>query len=191
MQKSELRKIFKKKRDDLTLQEVATKSEKITKNFIKKFFPQNSNQTFSVYLSLGNEVKTDSLIRHLQENQITFSYPKIIKPDQPLEFIAAEKDQTFSNNKFFPRILEPLTGKKIFPDFLVIPLLAFDHNLSRLGMGGGFFDRTIFVLKNQKPETITIGLAYEFQRLDDVLPTENTDQALDFIVTEKSVFSAM
>ena len=190
MQKSELRKIFKKKRDALTSQEVAEKSEKIAKNFIKKFFPQNSNKIFSVYLSVENEVRTDFLIKHMKKNQITFSYPKIVKQNQPLEFIIAEKNQIFFNNKLFPKILEPLTGKKISPDFVITPLLAFDHNLSRLGMGGGFFDRTIFALKNQKPETIAIGLAYEFQRLDRTLPIENTDQALDFIITEKSIFSA-
>jgi 5-formyltetrahydrofolate cyclo-ligase len=61
--------------------------------------------------------------------------------------------------------------------------------MSRLGMGGGFFDRTISKLKIEKPNLQTIALAYDFQRLETDLPIENTDQKPDFIVTSNSIFS--
>ncbi len=57
-------------------------------------------------------------------------------------------------------------------------------------MGGGFYDRTINFLKSQKFQFVTIGLAYDFQRLEDTMPFENHDQRLDFIVTEKNLFCA-
>ena len=106
-----------------------------------------------------------------------------------VEFILAEKNLHFAANQFYPKILEPVNGKKTLPDFLILPLLAFDDDLSRLGMGGGFFDRTIEKLKIEKPNLITIGLAYDFQRAGATLPTENTDQKLDFVVTEKNIFA--
>ena len=58
-------------------------------------------------------------------------------------------------------------NKTIEPDILIIPLLAFDKSLSRLGMGGGFFDRTIQYLRSQNSQLITIGLAYDFQEFDE------------------------
>jgi 5-formyltetrahydrofolate cyclo-ligase len=127
---------------------------------------------------------------HFTKHHIKFSYPKIVAKNQELEFILSEKNQEFAPSKFFPKIIEPSFGEKVLPDFIILPLLAFDAELSRLGMGGGFFDRTIESLKKQKPEIITIGLGYDFQRARKILPVENTDQRLDFIVTEKTIFSA-
>jgi len=192
--KSELRKIFKEKRRALKAEEVTKKSAEICQNFITNLLPKiyqnNSEKIFSLYLEAANEVSTEVIKENFLENKILFSYPKIIQKNHPLEFILAEENLRFATNQFYPKISEPINGKKILPDFLILPLLAFDDNLSRLGMGGGFFDRTIKFLKNHNSEIITIGLAYEFQRSEKTLPIDNTDQKLDFIVTEKSIFSA-
>ena len=40
-------------------------------------------------------------------------------------------------------IPEPISKKKIYPNILLIPLVAFDKNLNRIGYGGGFYDRYI------------------------------------------------
>ena len=150
---------------------------------------QNPKKTFSLYLASNGEVSTEELAQFFQKNSLAFSYPKIIQKNQPLEFILASHAQQFAASKFYPKILEPISGNKVSPNFLILPLLAFDHNLSRLGMGGGFFDRTILQLKVENPQLVTIGLGYDFQRSRDLLPTEKTDQKLDFIVTEKNIFS--
>ena len=192
--KSELRIFFKKQRAALTKQEVATKSQLINQNFITNLLPKiyqrNSNKIFSLYLSSYNEVSTDLIAEHFYKNHICFSYPKIIQKNHPLDFLLAQENQVFAPNKFFPKILEPIAGEKVFPNFLILPLLTFDQDLSRLGMGGGFFDRTIEFLKKQNSEIITIALAYDFQRVNEVIKVENTDQRLDFVVTEKMIFSA-
>ncbi len=196
--KSKLRKIFKERRAALTEQEVAERSLQINQNFITNLLPEiypgnsskNSNKIFSLYLPSYNEVSTDLIAEYFRKNQIRFSYPQIIQKDQPLDFVLAQENQALAPNKFFPKILEPIVGKKVFPDFIILPLLAFDADLSRLGMGGGFFDRTLEFLKKQNSEIITIALAYEFQRAGEIMPIENTDQRLDFVVTEKIIFSA-
>lgn len=191
-EKFELRQTFKKKRSELSLEDGSKKSQTITQNFLTKLLPQiyskNSDKVFGIYASSGSEVSTNLIIEHFQKNQIPFSYPKIIQINHRLDFILAQKDQSFAPNQFYPKILEPISGTKNFPDFIILPLLAFDKHSSRLGMGGGFFDRTIDFLKKQKTEIITIGLAYEFQRAHAPLPTEKTDQKLDFIVTELGAF---
>ncbi len=191
LEKLKLRQTFKRKRSEHGLEDIAKKSQIITQNFLTKLLPQiyskNSDKVFGIYSSSGGEVSTNLIIEHFQKNHIHFSYPKIVQINQHLDFILAQKDQSFAPNQFYPKILEPISGSKNFPDFIILPLLAFDSDLTRLGMGGGFFDRTIDFLKKQKTEIITIGLAYEFQRAHDPLPTEKTDQKLDFIVTELGV----
>ena len=71
------------------------------------------------------------------------------------------------------------------PDILIVPLAGFDARGFRLGYGGGFYDRTLEKLRSVKP-TLAVGFAYEVQGVE-TLPVEDTDQALDFIVTETGV----
>ena len=71
----------------------------------------------------------------------------------------------------------------VYPDVLLIPLVAFDKNLNRLGYGGGYYDRLIEKLSKKK-NIIKIGLAFSFQEIDKV-PTNMYDQKLDYIVTNK------
>jgi len=189
-QKKSLRQEFKAKRASLVSRSVAEKSKKICDNFINNLFPQiytNSTQNFSLYLSSNNEVETSTIRDFFIKNNINFSYPKITNLNCELDFIAFNTDVKFSNSEFFKKVVEPENGEKVLPDILIMPLLAFDGDLQRLGMGGGFFDRTIAALKNKKSAIITIGLAYDLQRFDGNLPIENTDSGLDFIVCEDAI----
>ena len=82
-------------------------------------------------------------------------------------------------------IPEPISGRIIYPGILLVPLVAFDKNFNRVGYGGGFYDRYIEKIKKIK-KIITIGLAYSFQRIENV-PTNKNDIKLDFIITNKEV----
>ena len=73
--------------------------------------------------------------------------------------------------------------KKIYPDVILVPLVAFDANLNRLGYGGGYYDRIIQKLENKK-KILKIGLAFSFQRVKKV-PIFKYDKKLDYILTEK------
>ena len=72
-------------------------------------------------------------------------------------------------------------GRAARPDLLLVPLLAFDAHGHRLGYGGGFYDRTLALLK-----VPAIGIAYAGQEVAS-LPREPHDMALDMIVTEQGV----
>jgi 5-formyltetrahydrofolate cyclo-ligase len=191
--KEDLRKIFQQKRRNLSAQEVAEKSQKINQNFLENLLPKiynkNSSQVFALYLSSSNEVSCDLVKNYFLQNEIKFCYPKIVQKNFPLDFILHQANQTLVANQFYPKILEPDFGEKKIPDFLILPLVAFDKHLSRLGMGGGFFDRTIEMLKTQKNKIITIGFGFDFQMVDEPLPSEKTDQRLDFIATESFCFA--
>lgn len=85
------------------------------------------------------------------------------------------------------KILEPEI-KKIFPpeklQIVFVPLLAFDLQGNRLGMGAGFYDRTFAFLKQNPP--FLWGLAYDFQGMNE-LPIDDWDVKLNGIITEKKL----
>mgnify|MGYP000193770981 FL=1 len=79
----------------------------------------------------------------------------------------------------------PEADEFIEPEILIVPLVAFDRRGGRLGYGGGFYDRTLEMLRAKRP-TLAIGFAYAAQEAE-ALPLEPTDQPLDMIVTEAGV----
>ena len=81
-------------------------------------------------------------------------------------------------------IPEPISNKVIYPDILLVPLVAFDKQLNRIGYGGGFYDRYINKVKKSK-KIITIGLAYSFQKVKEI-KIKDYDIKLDFVITEKN-----
>ena len=84
-------------------------------------------------------------------------------------------------NKF--GIPEPTSEKKIYPDILLVPLVAFDKDLNRIGYGGGFYDRYIQKIRKIK-KIVTIGFAFSFQKVKKI-PLNNYDIKLDFILVNK------
>ncbi len=74
------------------------------------------------------------------------------------------------------------TGEPAVPDYLLVPLLAFDRRGGRLGYGGGFYDRTLAGL----PGAVAVGCAFAAQELDEV-PVGPYDVRLAAIATERGV----
>ncbi|OAN96788.1 5-formyltetrahydrofolate cyclo-ligase [Sulfitobacter geojensis] len=109
--------------------------------------------------------------------------PVIEAKAQPLRFAEWTPDTVMINGVFGAQI--PETQTFFEPEILIVPLLAFNRNGGRLGYGGGFYDRTLEMLRAKRP-TLAIGFAFARQEVDD-LPLEATDQPLDLIVTEAGV----
>ena len=88
-------------------------------------------------------------------------------------------------NKF--GILEPKNSKKkIVPDLIMVPLVAFDKKLNRIGYGKGYYDRALNRIIKKKRKIITIGIAYSFQQCTNI-PTNKYDFKLDYIFTEQGI----
>jgi len=103
-----------------------------------------------------------------------------------LNFVAYKPEDKLQQNRY--RILEP-EHAEIFPaeqlDVVLLPLVAFDLQGNRLGMGKGYYDRTFAFMRNttgKKP--CLIGLAYELQQVDN-LPHDVWDIPLSGVLTEK------
>ena len=109
--------------------------------------------------------------------------PVIQAEAQPLMFAKWEPDCALIEGPFGAKI--PMECDYFEPEILIVPLVAFDLRGGRLGYGGGFYDRTLELLR-AKRATLAIGFAYAAQCLEE-LPLETTDQSLDLIVTEAGV----
>ena len=90
-------------------------------------------------------------------------------------------------NKF--GILEPKdTKKEIIPDLIMVPLVAFDERLNRIGYGKGYYDRSLLKISKTKKKTISLGIAYSFQKCGSI-PVNKHDFKLDYIFTERGIIS--
>ena len=91
-------------------------------------------------------------------------------------------------NKF--GILEPKNTKKEFiPDLIVVPLVAFDSQLNRIGYGKGYYDRKLKKIRKKKKKVISLGMAYSFQKCRSI-PVNKYDFKLDYIFTDRGIISS-
>ena len=144
------------------------KKEKLTKKVIGGYYPINF------------EVDDLELLKKLEKNKFNISLP-VIKKNFQMNFYKWSFSDPLKINKY--GIPEPESKNIVYPDVLLIPLVAFDKDLNRLGYGGGYYDRLITKLSKKK-KVIKIGLAFSIQQVDKV-PINMHDQKLDYIVTNK------
>ena len=140
------------------------------------------NKIIGGYYPINHEIDDLDILKELEKKKIRIALPSI-KKNFKMKFIKCSLNNPFLLNKY--GIPEPINGRIVYPDILLVPLVAFDRNLHRLGYGGGYYDRLIESLKKKK-KIITIGLAFDFQEFNS-LPISKYDQKLDYIVTNKKI----
>ncbi len=141
---------------------------------------KNTINTLSLYYPSNYEVNVLSLFQLIKKIKIKTLLP-VIKPNNQMSFVEWQYLDPLKVNEF--GILEPcLASKPLFPDFMLVPLLAFDSNNNRLGYGKGFYDKFL----EKKKNIITIGIAFSFQKYNK-LPVSNLDIKLDYILTEEGM----
>ena len=180
MNKSEIRKKILKKR-----KENYSKDLSINQNKFLKFFENNklNNKIIGGYYPYNYEMDILKILKVLEKKKYKISLPKIRKKNQ-MNFFEWSYDEPLSISKY--GIPEPISKKIIYPDVLMVPLVAFDDELNRLGYGGGYYDRYLAKLFKKK-KIIKIGIAYSFQKLQKI-PTNKYDIRLDYIITEEKFY---
>ena len=171
MSKSELRKQFKELRRSLKNLEC---DEQIAGNAYAAF---GEKESFFVYLSFGTEVGTGTLIERLQKAGKTVCVPRVTG----VEMSAVPYSDKLEKGAF--GLTQPSAGEDTLCEIAFVPLLAVDKTGTRLGYGGGYYDR--FFAKH--PDILKVGLAYEGQ-IAEILPREDTDIPLDAVVTERGIY---
>ena len=179
MNKFQLRKKISKIRSKFARKKIEVKSETIVKLIEQK----SPNKKVGLYYPFGDEITTLELMGRLTKKNFIISLP-VINNKFEMSFYSWSLKEPLTINRF--GILEPLKGKKIIPSTLIIPMLAFDSNLNRLGYGGGFYDRFIQKIERQNI-CVKIGLALSCQKINKV-PVDKFDKKMDFIITEKRIY---
>ena len=180
--KAFLRKKFLKRR-----RKVHTVRKKFNFNkiffLIKKHF-KNKKITIAGYYPSDKEVNILDFLMNASKKKYKIILP-VIKPKNKIEFKSWLFKQPLYLNKF--GILEPKDSKeRAFPDLVLVPLVAFDKYLNRIGYGKGFYDRSLKKINKIKKKTIFLGIAYSFQKCD-FIPVNKNDFKLDYIFTERGI----
>ncbi len=160
-------------------EEAATKVPAATAHLLAAL-PDPSRRVIAAYLAIRTEIDPLAAMRHLHAAGARLCVPVIEGAGLPLRFREWVPDGPLVAGPFGAKI--PAAGDWLVPDTLIVPLVAFDRRLNRLGYGGGFYDRTLEGLRRDAP-TRAIGFAYAAQELPN-LPLEPTDQRLDGVITE-------
>ena len=134
------------------------------------------------YYPSNYEIDDLYILDLLEKKNFKISLP-IIKKDNQMNFYSWSRNDPLKINKF--GIPEPVSSKIFYPDILLVPLVAYDVSLNRLGYGGGYYDRYIEKIEKVK-KVLKIGLAFSFQKISSI-PINQYDKRLDFIVTEKEI----
>jgi 5-formyltetrahydrofolate cyclo-ligase len=192
--RAQIRAEIRNTRKNLSNNQQIIAAQSLKMNFIQHLKSENTTNSkhIAIYLSNDGELDTSLLIKELWNlNHVV--YLPITHPfnGANLLFQRYEKNSPMRANRY--GILEPkLNCSQICPlpalDYLLMPLVAFDKQGNRLGMGGGFYDRTLARLHEQnwqKPQLI--GLAHECQKVD-ALPIESWDVPLETIITPDKTY---
>ena len=139
------------------------------------------NKIIGGYYSYNYEANVMPILEKFEKKKNIISLPKIGRNLSMNYFVWSKNDPLIINKYGIP---EPITNQIIYPDILLVPLVAYDKNCNRIGYGGGFYDRFIKRIKKIK-KVLTIGIAFSFQEVKKI-PIDKNDMKLDFIITEKN-----
>lgn len=138
-----------------------------------------------LYLPINGEVDTKYILAHFQEMKSGIFLPTYLKEEKRWVIVKFESFDKLEVGPF--KTLQPQLVR-VSPistmDLAIIPVVAFTKNLHRLGYGKGVYDKLL-----DKSNILKVGLAYDFQIVND-LPVEPHDVKMDYVVTEKKIYTS-
>ena len=187
MNKKQLRQLIREKRRQLSTSERHSAGRRLLRQFTS--CPEYLfSDRVAVYLTNDGEIETQWLINDLQRRGKEVYLP-VLHPMRKghLAFIRYQPNTRMRSNRY--GISEPdfRYGRIIparFLSLICLPLVAFDSRGNRLGMGGGYYDRTLAFMHKDGQKPALAGCAYAFQEVK-LLPAESWDIPLQRIVTDE------
>ena len=182
--KTHIRQVCLSKRKQLPQQFVSQASQRII-DTIQDIQAYQAAKHIAWYHPSRGEVDLSSLWQSALTNN-KYCYFPALRPDNTLLFLPYAGNTELFLNRY--QIAEPLmeAHKAIPPqnlDILFLPIVAFDAEKNRLGMGKGYYDKTL----ENHPGPLLIGVAYEWQKQPN-LPCDSWDIPLSMIITEERTY---
>ncbi|CDG52528.1 5-formyltetrahydrofolate cyclo-ligase [Halomonas sp. ATBC28] len=146
----------------------------------------------SLYLPVNGEIDPTPLIPWLRQRNVNIYLP-VLRPFSAnrLWFVAYRPDTPMIKNRFGiwePDVRFSAQRRNRLPtwalDTLIVPLVGFDANANRMGMGGGFYDRSLAFMHRPGPSPTLIGVAHACQQVAS-LPVEPWDVPLQVVVSDQ------
>ena len=191
MQASQLRRELRNQRKQLSPQRQYHHSQQL-KRLAAGYGPFRHSRRIAFYLASQGEIDPAPLMRLAIKAGKQVLLPVLRqRPEHGLWFAPFRPGDRLLNNRY--QIPEPAVEHRrlVMPwaiDLIFMPLVGFDDRGNRLGMGGGYYDRTLAFKQRRKhwkgPKLI--GLAHELQRLDSV-SAQAWDIAMDAVITEQAI----
>lgn len=142
------------------------------------------NVILAGYVALGSEADPSRLLVQAHEQGCIIALPHIVSKAAPMRFLRWAPCDPLIEGPF--GLMQPVAeAESLRPDVLLVPLVAFDDHLMRLGQGAGHYDRALSLLEN----SFAVGLAWSIQQAP-ALPHDPWDMPLNAVLTEKSWISA-
>tara|TARA_B100000575_G_scaffold294525_1_gene311096 strand:+ start:3213 stop:3794 length:582 start_codon:yes stop_codon:yes gene_type:complete len=158
-------------------------------SLFEELFEMLNFESFNIvssFISINTEINTSELNNYIVKKNKILCLPSIIKKDSHLIFRKFISEEDMIDG--FMKIKEPSIKNEILdPEIIFVPCLAYDELGFRLGYGGGYYDKTFYNLKKNKKNFISIGYAFDDQKVA-VLPKDNFDIKLDYVITEKKIY---
>jgi 5-formyltetrahydrofolate cyclo-ligase len=145
---------------------------------LKRHF--KSGVTVAGYIPVGSEADPQALLHQAAESGCTLALPHVTSRAAPMQFLRWAMDDALEDGPFGLR--QPVANAYLCrPDVILVPLVAFDSRLMRLGQGAGHYDRALSLLD----QAYTVGIAWSVQQAP-ALPADPWDIPLNAILTEKA-----
>lgn len=146
-----------------------------------------------MFLSMPDEVNLRPLVSIAWKQESEVYLPHVVGRGLPLDFYQYTAESQTRVSRFGIEELVPETSQRGEPsdfDLILVPLVAFDEHCQRIGMGAGYYDRTLaFCMDQQQRRPILIGVAFQVQQQPSWSPC-TWDVPLDVIITESAELRA-
>ncbi|GAB4513893.1 MAG: 5-formyltetrahydrofolate cyclo-ligase [Sulfuricaulis sp.] len=191
-EKTELRRSLRARRNALPPEDQRLAAERLASNLIGTRLFLTSRRV-ACYLPNDGEIGSALVIRHIRRMRKILYLPVLSRLSHDrLWFAKARPETRLVPNRF--GIPEPVVPSRDLIraqelDLILMPLVGFDNQGNRLGMGGGFYDRSLEFLRHRnhwhKPHLL--GIAYDFQRVNG-LTADPWDVPLQGVITDQAVY---
>ena len=132
-----------------------------------------TSRVIGAYSPMPDEISPMAALEQARASATTIAFPAFSDHLAHMRFLAGEPSEPGP----FGIMQPPLTASEVYPDLILVPLVAIDRRGNRLGQGKGHYDRVLPDLRRRG--ALLVGLGWPAQRLDDPIEAEAWDVPLD------------
>jgi 5-formyltetrahydrofolate cyclo-ligase len=189
VERRELRRLMRARRRALLPTQQRCAAQRLVRRLVLQSWYRRA-RTLALYMAADGEIDPARVLERAWADGKRVFLPQL-RVGNRLGFREYRQGARLRRNRF--GIPEPLSGRRLLPielDIVLVPLVAFDRRGNRLGMGGGFYDRTFAGRRRRNVRAPSlIGLAHGFQQVSELVE-QPWDVPLRGVLTDDGWFAA-